>query len=423
MTEAWPRVRLGDVLRLVSRPVDVQVDTEYREIGIRSFGNGIFHKEPTAGLLIGDKRVFRIEPGDFVLNIVFAWEGALAIASFHDQGMIGSHRFPTFRPDEARLDVRFLRWFFLTKPGLEMLLRVSPGGAGRNRTLSRDAFLNLEVPLPALETQTTIADRLDAARAHVDEGATVAKTGAEATRRLAQSVIAEAWRAEDTWKKLRFDAVVRLVSGQVDPRLEPYADMPHINGEAIEVGTGRLLTYRTAREDGVISGKYAFQPGAVLYSKIRPYLMKATIVPEAGVCSADVYATEWIDESLMPEFLVYSLLSPRFTAYANRLSGRTRMPKLNQEQLLAYELAVPPRKTQGAIVDRVRIAVRKQATLLKLMEQRTEALDAMMPSALRAFFDPGTATKSVPGLTSNGNTVVAAETVALVKPEPIRGLA
>lgn len=388
MSARWTKVRLGDVLSHVARPVEVQADAEYREIGIRSFGNGIFHKEPAPGLMIGEKRVFRIEPGDFVLNIVFAWEGALAIASHQEEGMIGSHRFPTFRSDPARLDVRFLRWFLLTKPGLELLLRVSPGGAGRNRTLSRDAFLNLEVPLPDIATQRRIADRLDAARASVDEGTTVAKTGADAAGRLTQSVIAEAWRSEDDWRKVRFDQVVRLVSGQVDPRVEPYADMPHINGEAIEAGTGRLLAYRTARQDGVISGKYAFASGAVLYSKIRPYLMKATIVPEPGVCSADVYATEWIDPSLMPEFLVYSLLSPRFTAYANRLSGRTRMPKLNQGQLLAYELAIPTPQVQAAIIERVRLTVGRQAELLHAMAERTRALEAVMPSALRSSFSP-----------------------------------
>lgn len=68
----WSRVRLGDVLHPVPRPVDVDAATEYREIGIRSHGRGIFHKEPVSGAAIGEKKVFWLEPGDFVLNIVFA---------------------------------------------------------------------------------------------------------------------------------------------------------------------------------------------------------------------------------------------------------------------------------------------------------------------------------------------------------------
>lgn len=388
MSGTWPRARLGDVLRQVVRPIDVRADAEYQEIGIRSFGNGIFHKERSPGLLLGDKRVFAIEPGDFVLNIVFAWEGALALAGESERGLIGSHRFPTFRADEARLDPRFLLWFLLTREGLKMLLRVSPGGAGRNRTLSRDAFLDLLVPVPPLTVQKLVADRLDGVRARVGMATTVMDIASGAAERLVQSVIAEQWTREDTWPRARFDSVVRLVSGQVDPRFEPYASMPHVNGEAIEAGTGRLLGYRTAAQDAVISGKYAFSAGSVLYSKIRPYLRKATIVPEAGICSADVYATEWVAPSLLPLFLVYTLLSPRFTAYANRLSGRTRMPKLNQGQLLAFELGIPPLPVQKEIVARVGLAVTKQTTLEAFMAERSVAFKAITASALGALFEP-----------------------------------
>src|SRR5437867_12938542 len=108
----WPRVRLGDVLDYVSRPLRVVPNEEYREIGIRSHGKGIFHKQRVSGSALGSKRVFFVEPGDFILNIVFAWEGAVAVVSEGEAGMIGSHRFPTFRADERRLDTRFLFLYF-----------------------------------------------------------------------------------------------------------------------------------------------------------------------------------------------------------------------------------------------------------------------------------------------------------------------
>lgn len=55
-------VKVGDVLALQRRAVTVDPDTEYEEIGVRSFGKGIFHKSPVTGLELGNKRVFRIEP-------------------------------------------------------------------------------------------------------------------------------------------------------------------------------------------------------------------------------------------------------------------------------------------------------------------------------------------------------------------------
>lgn len=38
--------RVGEIMTLVRRPVDVSPDGLYHEIGIRSFGNGVFHKHP-----------------------------------------------------------------------------------------------------------------------------------------------------------------------------------------------------------------------------------------------------------------------------------------------------------------------------------------------------------------------------------------
>lgn len=165
----WTPARLGDLIAPVPRPVDVKPTELYREIGIRSYGNGIFHKPPVSGLEIGEKRVFRIEPGDFVVNIVFAWEGAVAIAGNSEAGMIGSHRFPVFRAISDRINLRYLLYYFRTQPGLDLLLRVSPGGAGRNRTLGKAEFLNQTIPIPPPHEQSKIVSRIEELSSKVAE--------------------------------------------------------------------------------------------------------------------------------------------------------------------------------------------------------------------------------------------------------------
>lgn len=49
MSKNWPMVKLGDVLTPISRPVDVQADEPYRQIGIRSDGKGVFHQSLPLG--------------------------------------------------------------------------------------------------------------------------------------------------------------------------------------------------------------------------------------------------------------------------------------------------------------------------------------------------------------------------------------
>ena len=139
------------------------------------------------------------------------------------------------------------------------------------------------------------------------------------------------------WKQVPLSEVCRVVEGQIDPRDAEYRDLPHINGEVIESGSGRLLSLRTAAEDGLISGKYLFAPGMVLYSKLRPYLRKVTIAPSRGVCSADMYPLMFDPERVDAHFAMFSLLAEPFTRYAVEESRRARMPKLNRAQLTQRE--------------------------------------------------------------------------------------
>ncbi len=93
---AVQQVRLGEVLKLQRRKVTLGSAEEYVEVGLRSFGKGVFHKTAVTGAQLGNKKVYRIEPGDLVISNVFAWEGALAVASESERGLIGSHRFMTW---------------------------------------------------------------------------------------------------------------------------------------------------------------------------------------------------------------------------------------------------------------------------------------------------------------------------------------
>ena len=153
----WTEYTIGECLERVERPVDVQADEMYTQIGIRSHGKGLFYKEPVTGASLGNKAVYWVEPDCFVLNIVFAWEQAVSKTTQNEVGMIGSHRFPMYRPIAGRVDVDYLITYMLTKRGKDVLEAASPGGAGRNRTLGQDRFMKSKIILPTAEEQSRIA--------------------------------------------------------------------------------------------------------------------------------------------------------------------------------------------------------------------------------------------------------------------------
>lgn len=157
---SWKKRKVAELLVRASNPVDVDSKQSYREIGIRSHGKGIFHKDAVPGKKLGNKRVFWVEEDAFVVNIVFAWELAVASTTPEEQGMIASHRFPMYLPKNNKSNTKYMKYFFLTHKGKELLWIASPGGAGRNKTLGQKDFDNLELLAPEVEEQQKIADCL-----------------------------------------------------------------------------------------------------------------------------------------------------------------------------------------------------------------------------------------------------------------------
>ena len=155
---------------------------------------------------------------------------------------------------------------------------------------------------------------------------------------------------EDEWEVKKFFECVFIKNGQVDPKIEPYKNMIHIGPANIEKNTGRLLDYRTAEQDGVESGKYLFDEKSVIYSKIRPELSKVVYPKFKGICSADTYPLNPINPSLLPEFIYYELLTSRFLKFVLTTSERTKMPKVNRNELSSYNFKIPLLKEQEKIV-------------------------------------------------------------------------
>ena len=152
----------------------------------------------------------------------------------------------------------------------------------------------------------------------------------------------------EDWEVRPLLSAVRIANGQVDPRVDPYRSMTLVAPDHIEGKTGRLLNKCSAADQRAISGKYLFSEGDIIYSKIRPYLRKAILTDFSGLCSADMYPLK-----AMPDvdagFMLPVLLGERFSGYAESVSVRSGMPKINRAELAEYAFALPPLPEQRAI--------------------------------------------------------------------------
>jgi len=148
---------LAEVAPIVRRPVAIELDASYEEIGIRSFHKGPFFKCVSLGADISHKAMFQMVPGDLVFSNIMAWEGGIAVVRPEDQGRIGVHRFITCIPRPGVADAQFLWFYFQTKQGFEKIVAASPATIARNRTLSVKKLEAIKVPVPTYDKQEAFA--------------------------------------------------------------------------------------------------------------------------------------------------------------------------------------------------------------------------------------------------------------------------
>lgn len=148
-----PRVAMGEIAPLVRRPVVIDPDASYPELGVRSFGKGLFTKPDLVGSELTWQSLFRIEAGDLVFSNIKAWEGAFAVAEREHDGKHGSHRYLTCVPDANRATAHFLWYYLQSEEGIYQVGKASAGSADRNRTLATKRLQAIKVPVPSLDAQ------------------------------------------------------------------------------------------------------------------------------------------------------------------------------------------------------------------------------------------------------------------------------
>jgi type I restriction enzyme S subunit len=386
MSANWKPTKLGEILTKSDEWIDLKPDETYRQVTVRLWGKGVTLRGEITGAEIAATRQCVVHARQFIASRIDARNGAFGLIPDSLEGAIVTSDFPVFALNETRMLPEYLHWLSKTGSFVELCKAASEGTTNRVR-LKEDRFLALEIPLPPVTEQRRIVARIEQLAAQIEEARRLRHQADEEANALISSALHHVFAANaKDWRKMPMPEAVEINDRQVDPRLPEYARLPHISGENMESVTCKLLPYRTAEEDGVKSSNYLFSPGAILYSKIRPYLRKAVLVDFQGVCSADIYPVKVTNDDLDPRFVMWSLVAGPFTDYANTLSGRTRMPKLNRKQFFAFELAYPEKTEQRRIVGYLDGLAGQVVALARLQSETAAALDALLPSILDKAF-------------------------------------
>ena len=243
------------------------------------------------------------------------------------------------------------------------------------------------IPLPPASEQQRIVAILDEAF----DGIATAKANAEKNLQNARELFENCLETvltqkSDGWSEKKFDEICDITSRLIDPRDQQFCNLLHVGAGNIESKTGFLSGLQTALEENLISGKFLFDESMVLYSKIRPYLMKVARPDFSGLCSADIYPLAPNPKYIVRDYLYYLLLTPSFTEYAIQGSARAGMPKVNREHLFNLRVQLPPLEEQIPIAARLDFLRAETQHLESLYQQKLATLAELKKSLLHEAF-------------------------------------
>lgn len=371
-----------DILERVEVPVNVEPDKEYVQIGIRSHGKGLFYKEPVLGKALGNKQVFWIQPNCFILNVVFAWEQAITKTTENEIGMIGSHRFPMYRPKNDLVDINYLIYYFLTKRGTDILEAASPGGAGRNRTLGQERFLKSKITLPTLPEQQKIAAILSTQGKVIELKEKLLAQKQQQKKYLMQQLLTgrKPHKNNPRIEECEIGEVCKI-----NPKQDKISESQVVFlGMADISETGSVVSQRLVDFSHIQSGFTAFRRGDILIAKITPCFENGkgaytdNLLSEHGFGSTEFHVLR-TNSKVNAKYIFYHTVSEKFRKKLERemtgSAGQKRVPAISIQK---YKIFLPSSNEQNFIIEILSTADHEIDLLQKSIDAEKQKKKALM---------------------------------------------
>ena len=388
MKNGWQTKTLGEVLQRTETINPLKSPhAEFSYIDVSSISNATFQIEETQTLRGKDapSRARRlVKSNDVLFATVRPTLQRIAIVPSHLDNQVCSTGYCVLRP-KAGIDHRFVFYSLFTE-GLINRMKSLQKGASYPAVTDEEVREHV-ISFPPLPEQEQIVGILDEAF----EGIATAKANAEKNLQNARAVFESHLNAVFTqrgkgWVEKKLSEACAITSTLVGPRKTEFLDLTHVGAGNIESTTGIFVDLKTAREECVISGKFLFNESMVLYSKIRPYLMKVARTDFGGLCSADMYPLAPLPNQITRDYLFHLLLSKSFTDYAIQGSARAGMPKVNRKHLFEFTVWLPVVTKQKELASKLDELHQETQRLAALYQQKLAALEELKKSLLQQAF-------------------------------------
>ena len=179
--------------------------------------------------------------------------------------------------------------------------------------------------------------------------------------------------------------------------------------EDLEKETASIIQILSKKERSIKGVRHKFKKGNVLYSKLRTYLNKVLVAPQAGYCTTEIIPFQSY-ASISTYYLCHVLRSTYFLDYTQQCGYGVKMPRLSTNDACKGMIPLPPLAEQQRIV----VEIEKYFVLIKQIEQEKKSLQIAIKQAKSKILDLAIHGKLVP---QDPNDEPASELLKRINPK------
>lgn len=257
----WPVIELGDVVAHRKEFIEISPDVTYSRCRVQTSARGIILRDRIAGSEIKTRKQQVCRAGEFLVAEIDAKMGGYGIVPSDLDGAIVSSHYFLFEIDESRLMRGFLEWYSRTPMFLE---QIKARGSTNYASVRPANVLGYQVPLPSLDEQAIIVDRLDRVAALVDER----RSAIETAERETQALLLKAFQHAVDGAPLRPMAEVAPLTRR-PVEVDPAGSYPELGARSF----GRGLFHKPTLQGSELTWQKLFrvEEGDLVFSNIKAW--------------------------------------------------------------------------------------------------------------------------------------------------------
>lgn len=394
---AWPIRHLGYGLKInKSSYIDIDDLTEYRILGVTSYGQGVVVKRIVEGAGLTMRRYQIVSDNQLMWCKVDTKNGAFGVTHRNHIGTLASSNMCLADINLEVFDSYFLQMLFQLPSIYEGLTNASLGTTNRKYLKPQEVLEKVRIHLPPLQEQRRVVSKIEQLANKIKEARLLRQEAFQESLQIPESFLEALLKEKsktDGWEYGPLSEFVEINPsrrGMVD--LAPTDNVSFIPMSAVDEKTGTILNPETRPFLEVLKGFTWFKEGDVIFAKITPCMQNGkaalaeSLVNKIGFGSTEFHVlrpgTKILGKWL---HLLVRLNSFRNDAAAHfkGTAGQQRVPK---SFFYKKEILVPPLNEQHRLIAFLDELQRKVDRLKHLQTQTASELEALMPSILDKAF-------------------------------------